>query len=162
MPIVTNVDRRICVLDGFARTFLFASLSLFTRRVGYTCDSVVFYYYRVGQCLKIIVQEPTLSRCIGGLYLSAFAERLLVSPPMRMPPAYCIGVAIVTALSVRLSAAFVYCAKTVLARAMKVGSNMESHTRIPYPLLVLGYDDPKGSKNPKKPKKVVAHSSLIM
>ena len=35
---------------------------------------------------------------------------------------------------------------------MKVGSNMESHTRIPYPLLVLGYDDPKGSKKPKNPK----------
>ena len=121
MPIVTNVDRRICVLDGFARTFLFASLSLFTRRVGYTCDSVVFYYYRVGQCLKIIVQEPTLSRCIGGLYLSAFAERLLVSPPMRMPPAYCIGVALATALSVRLSAAFRYCAKTVWARITKLG-----------------------------------------
>ena len=32
---------------------------------------------------------------------------------------------------------------------MKVGSNMESHTRIPYPLLVLGYDDPKGQKTQK-------------
>ena len=28
---------------------------------------------------------------------------------------------------------------------------MESHTRIPYPFLVLGYDDPKGSKTPKTP-----------
>ena len=39
-----------------------------------------------------------------------------------------------------------YCAKTVQDRAMKFASIMESHTRIPYPLLVLGYDDPKGSK----------------
>ena len=29
---------------------------------------------------------------------------------------------------------------------MKFGSIMESHTWIPYPLLVLGYDDPKGSQ----------------
>ena len=35
---------------------------------------------------------------------------------------------------------------------MKFGSIMESHTRIPYPLLVLGYDDPKGSKNPRTQK----------
>ena len=35
---------------------------------------------------------------------------------------------------------------------MQFGSIMESHTRIPYPLLVLGYDDPKGSKNLKTQK----------
>ena len=44
---------------------------------------------------------------------------------MRMPQAYCIGRAIVTALSVcpsvRLSAAFRYCAKTVWARITKLG-----------------------------------------
>ena len=66
------------------------------------------------------------------------------SPPMHIAQLYCIGWAIVTALSVCPSAAFRYCAKTVLARAMKFGSIMESHTRIPYPLFVLGYDDPKG------------------
>ena len=71
---------------------------------------------------------------------------------MRIAQLYCIGVAIVIDLSVRLSAAFRYCAKTVQDRAMKFASNMESHTRIPYPLLVLGYDDPKGSKTPKTPK----------
>ena len=72
---------------------------------------------------------------------------------MHIAQLYCIGWAIVTALSVCPSAAFRYCAKTVLARAMKFGSIMESHTLIPYPLLVLGYDDPKGSKNPKTQKR---------
>jgi hypothetical protein len=39
---------------------------------------------------------------------------------------------------------------------MKFGRIMESHTRIPYPLLVFGYDDPKGSKKPKNPKVVAS------
>ena len=52
---------------------------------------------------------------------------------------------------VRPSAEFVYCAKTVLDRAMKFGSIRESHAGIPDPLSLLGYDDNKGSKcgNPK-------------
>ena len=72
-----NVDCRICVLNDFART-LVCCLTQSVYPQGYTCYSFVFYYFRVGQCLKIIVQEPKLSRCIGGLYLSAIAERLVV------------------------------------------------------------------------------------
>ena len=68
---------------------------------------------------------------------------------MHIAQLYCIGWALAIGLSVRLSAAFRYCAKTVQDRAMKFASNMESHTRIPYPLLVLGYDDPKGQKTQK-------------
>ena len=68
---------------------------------------------------------------------------------MHIAQLYCIGWALAIGLSVRLSAAFRYCAKTVQDRAMKFGSIMESHTRIPYPLLVLGYDDPKGQKTQK-------------
>ena len=65
-----------------------------------------------------------------------------------MQMGYCCGP---VSLSVCLSAAFVYCAKMVLDRAMKLYSIMESHARIPYQLLVFGYDDPKGSRwgNPK-------------
>ena len=54
-------------------------------------------------------------------------------------------------LSVRPSAAFVYCAKTVVDSAMKFGSIRELHAGIPDSLSLLGYDDNKGSKwgNPK-------------
>ena len=63
--------------------------------------------------------QYSCAMCIGGLYLSAIAERLLVSLPMRIAQLYCIGVAIVIDLSVCLSVCpIMYCAKTVLDRAI--------------------------------------------
>ena len=101
-----------------------------------------------------ICAEEKVSRGIGGLYLSALAERFscLVSPPMHKAVSFIsIGWAIVTVLSVCLSVCRgVYCAKTVIDRAMKFGSIMNPTPATPLAKFRDPTMTPKGQMGPPK------------